>query len=188
MKRRPSRRSSRIAARSAHGYTIAEMTILCVVVGIVASLAFIPASATEGVQADSAGRQFAQMIEYVQSLAIARPDNAYIIKVDQTANRFWAALASAPDTPLTQPIKNQPYLVQLGQNSTSGLKNLTITGYDFGGDNIISFDSTGSMDQDTPARLQISVSGRTVTINAAPVSGLVQVDNVSLSTTVTVGM
>src|ERR1043166_4762081 len=152
-------------------YTVAEMTMVTLVIAIVVGLALVPAGANDSVQADSAGNQFSQMIEYVQSLAIARPDNTYIIKIDQAHNRFWAALNGTPDTPLTQPTKNTPYIVQLGPNSSSGLTALTITGYDFGGDNIIVFDTTGTMDQDTPARIELSISGRTLTVNAAPISG-----------------
>lgn len=143
----------------ARGYTVMELAITGMLVAIVAGLAFAPAASVESAEAQSAGRRFSSMIEYGQSLAIARPDQPVLIKVNAAANRFWLALGTSPDTPVTNPLTKQPFLVQLGTGTGEGLEAIRIAGYDFGGDDVLRFDGSGSLDQTGPATIVFDAGG-----------------------------
>src|SRR5438046_691377 len=101
-------KSSKLATRNSklllRGFTIAELVMVTLIAATLAALAIVPASAGDSGQAENAGKLFAGMVEYAQSLAVARPDQIYLIKVDQANNRFWPANQTAPDMPLTHPI------------------------------------------------------------------------------------
>lgn len=162
------------------GLSMIELLIVASLMAILAGLAIVPAGANDGAQAQAAGRLFSGMVEYAQSLAVARPDQTYLIKVDPAQGKFWVANAAAPDTPLTHPVTKQPYRVAVGPGSPDGLGSLQIASISLDGDSVVKFDSTGAMDQTVPASVEFSCNGTTYAITVAPLTGVVKVSAVQV--------
>jgi hypothetical protein len=147
-----------------------EMTMVAVVAAIVISAVVTTIDGGKKGQADLAGDGFEADVAYARNLSITRPDDPIVIKVDPSANRYWLAASSAPDTPIIHPQTGSPYVVQFGPSGKSSYQHVNIVAYDFGGDNILRFDGTGSTDQATPAVLQLSSDGAEYEVNVAPAS------------------
>jgi len=153
-------------------FTFVEVMIALVIVAIVTTVALVPTSSLDVQQANAAGHMFSALVEYGQNMAITRTDQVYQLKVDKPGNRFWLATAAAPDTPLTNPITKAPCLVQLGTLSPDGLKTVTIKNYDFGGDAVVKFDTSGALDQSTPAQIEFGVKTSSFTVALSPITGV----------------
>jgi hypothetical protein len=144
--------------------------MVVVVIMAIVSLAVLStsnAAATE--EGRLASEMFASDVEYARSLAIARPDDPVIMKVDAAANKYWLARASAPDVPITHPFTKKPYVVSFGANGTTGLKRVQITAYDFSGDSVLGFNALGTTDQATDAVMQVASAGQAYEITVQPV-------------------
>jgi prepilin-type N-terminal cleavage/methylation domain-containing protein len=142
------------------GFTYAELMVVVVIMAIVSLVALSTGDAAATEQGRLAAELFAADVEYVRSLAIARPDDPVIIKVNATGNKYWLARAATPDTPITHPQTHQPYVVSFGPTGNTGLKHVQLLAYDLAGDSILGFNSLGTTDQQTSAVLQVSSSGQ----------------------------
>lgn len=153
-----------------NAFTYTEMLIVISVAAIL-FLAAIPDSATAAREEGRLlARRFEADVAYARSLTIADPADPVIIKVDAINNRYWLARSSAPDTPIAHPLKKRPYIVQVGSKGRVGSKYVDIIAVDFGGDAVLSFDGTGSTDQDTVALLQLSGGGSDYEVAISPIS------------------
>ena len=147
--------------------------MVCAIAVVLTGLVLTPASAADSARVNSVCCAREDMVEYARSAAIARPDRTYLIKVDQIANAFWLALASAPGTPIAHPLTGKPFRVQLGAGSTQGYSNLCITQYSLGGDDEVRFDATGCADQVQPITIEIGIGARRFTLNVSASDGVV---------------
>lgn len=152
-------------------YTFIEVLIVMVVIAVATAIAW-PDDETA---AKEAGRlatlKFETDVAYARGYSFARPDDPALIKLDPANNRYWIGTSSSPDTPINHPMSGDPYVVQFGPGGPRGLETVTIYAGDFGGDEIIKFDGTGSIDQDTQAILQFDSKGTPYEIAVKPTSG-----------------
>lgn len=137
-------------------FTYVEFMMVAVVAAILLVVALPDDEGAAGEQGRILTDRFEADVAYAQSLAIAQPGDPVVIKVDPVANRYWLAKASSPSVAIARPSPPYgPYIVQCGFGGDPGLDQVQIVGADFGGDLALGFDSTGSLDQNTPAVLQV---------------------------------
>ena len=142
-------------------YTLIEIAMVMAVVAIVCAVSLPTTNTKVNQEADLAGQNFQTDVSFARSYSIAHPEDPAVIKIDLTNNRYWLAKQSAPDTPLTHPQTKGNYLIQYGTGGAKGFEHVQIAAFDFGGDNVVKIDSTGMLDQSTPAVLQLqSASSR----------------------------
>jgi len=166
-----------MARQRRSAFTVYEVLVASIIFAILAGLALNSAAQVEGNEIEAGGRLFHSMVEYAQSASITRSDVGYLVKVDSDAEKFWLATAAAPNTPITHPVTRKPFVVQLGNGSPQGLTAIQITGYDLGGDNVVRFDGTGAMDQDTPATIEFGIGSERYEIEVDPWLGKLKVNN-----------
>jgi prepilin-type N-terminal cleavage/methylation domain-containing protein len=167
-----------------NAYTIIELLIVVVVVGIVAAVAWPDAEAGLREQARLAAERFENDVEYARSLSLRDPSDPAAIKIEPDANRYFISKKSAPDTPINHPVTKKPYIVQFGPGGLPGLDQVKIDGAELGGDAVLVFESTGNLDQSTPAVLQLSAAGAEAEVIVAPAGGSAKV-GVTYTKTVT---
>jgi len=87
--------------RQRHAYTLIEILIVIVIIGIAVSMALPTISNTQGLRVREAARMLAADIEFALSESITHGDNPRLIKFDTVNNNYWIATALYPDTPIT---------------------------------------------------------------------------------------
>jgi len=157
------------------GFTLVELLIVIVLLGIVGGLALPMLGDSKQLQLREAARLLAADIEFTQNESIAHGDDPRMIKFDTANNQYWIAPASAPDTPITDIVLQEPYLVSLGSGRAAGVGLVTIQSIDLSGDDELRFDAYGSPDQTGPATITLSAGTSTLTIQVAPGSGEVTI-------------
>lgn len=189
LRRRGVVRLSTIAERtpvrhSARGMTLAELVIVCVVIAIVAGLTISNTKVTEPMQPDAVRDRLSGMIEYGQHLAIARPDQRFVLVADPNSDAIWLANDSAPQTPLTHPADRRPFRIQMGPQSGGALRAVRLSGTNFGAQNKVAFDGTGALDSLAPVEIELSDDGASYLVSVSPVSGAVSLKRSAVLTTV----
>ncbi len=142
-----------------NAFTSIELMIVLVVVAIISVVAMSDGDTNEKEQARQASLRFSGDVAYARSLAIARPDDPVIIKVDEEGNRYWLAHASAPATPITHHRTGEPYIVSFGEGGTTAFDEVEIAGCDFDGGDVLTFDGVGDVEQGDAAVLYLSACG-----------------------------
>jgi len=152
-------------------FTAIELLLVIVVVAILV-VASLPNPDTV---ASQRGINFAIRLEadiaYAQSLSVADPGDPAVLRVDTDANTYWLEKTSAPGTPIPHPVTGEPYLVAAGGSTEYGFQGVQITAIDFNGDDALSFDGTGGIDQDVPAVVQLSSGGSAFDVTLSATTG-----------------
>jgi Tfp pilus assembly protein FimT len=156
------------------GVSFVELTVVSGMIGVVALLALTSSAQMDSDQTDSVCREIATMIEFGQSLAIARADKTFVIKIAATNDAVWLAENANTDLPIDHPISGQPYIIQF-DDAHQAWAGVRVTNHNFGADRVIVFDSTGMIDQDAGAVIELSMNDRIATMAAAPISGRVSI-------------
>jgi Tfp pilus assembly protein FimT len=148
-----------------------ELVMVVVVVAIITSWV-LPDSNTESKQqSESAGRRLESDIAYARSLSVARPDDPVVLKMDPDTNSYWLARSSNESTPIKHPQTGKDYVVKYGTLTNCGLNQVSLTGTDLGGDNVLKFDGMGNLDQSTEAVVQLQAGGAACEIMVSPSGG-----------------
>lgn len=144
------------------------------VVVVIAAILYVSSIPDSSAVAEEGKSQFAEKFEadlsYAKSLSIADPSDPVILKVDPDTNKYWLAKNSTPDTPITNPSTKKPYVVEGhgGSTATGAMKKIEILATDFNGDQVLKFDSVGTMDQRRPARIRLRIGGKVVDVEIDP--------------------
>lgn len=149
-------------------FTLMELMMVVAVMAII----FVSAVSGGGDTAAEDGQAFADRLQgdlsYARSLSISNPSDPAVIKVSPGQNKYWIAKKASPDVALTHPVTKRAYVVTADDYGSSERVQIQASG--FGGDQMIGFDSTGSLDQDTPARLRITIGKETFDVEISPVA------------------
>jgi len=151
-------------------YTFIEITIVMVVAAILAVVAFSDSKSAADEEGMSAAVMFESDVEFARAGSIARPDDPIVIKLDAVNEKYWLANKSDEDTPILHPVSGKPYVVRFGPGGKAGVRSVSIHACDFGGDDVISFDGMGNLDQATPAVVQFSSGTARYEVSVAPAS------------------
>jgi len=139
-------------------FTLIEMLIVVLLMGII-SLAVLPNATADGtVRLVSAVNTVVADIEYAQSLALAEPSDAALVRFDQVAGAYWIAVASDPTTPILRS-NGDPYLITFGDNPGVDLRGISVLLTDEKND--LAFDAFGrlTMIGERTIRLESVISG-----------------------------
>ncbi len=172
-----------------NAFTLIELLIVVVVLGIL-TLAALPSSdAAAEQEADAAARMIEADVAYARSLAVARPDQRVLLVVDGINNNYalkTKAPAAANDTAVTldHPTTGKPYVVQFGATGSPPVRSVRLYAEDLGGDSTLVFDPSGGTDQDASAFVQLSAGNARREIKISPQAGKVTTSN-QLTTTLT---
>ncbi len=164
--------------RPGRGVTLVELLITVCILAILAGLAIVR-SDVGTMQAEAAARNFAADAAFVQAEAIARPDVGCLFRVAADRSSYWVARKAAPDTPITHPIRRQPYRVYVGKLNADGLDRVTINGFAFGGDNDLQFDAFGAPDQSTAATIDFVSAKVGWRVRIDPLTGVATVSRIT---------
>jgi prepilin-type N-terminal cleavage/methylation domain-containing protein len=156
--------------RMGGGFTMVEVVIVVVIIGIAALIAVPMMSSAASLQIRSAANMIAADIEYTKSMAISRGQK-YSVVFDKSADSYKIV---GPDgtTTIDHPVKKGfKYIVNF-QNE-SKLNQVDITNADFGGSQTVTFDCLGSPDNGGSVVLQ--ADGTTKTVTVEPVTGFISI-------------
>jgi len=163
---------TRITHRSSTAFTLIEMMLVVIIVGIFAALAVPYAGSAAQSQLPAAMRILEADLGFAQAHAIAHQHDPCVIVFDKVTNRYFLALTSAPTVPLTHPGDNQPYTMKFGLGRASNLSRVSIKTLVVGDDNQLAFGSLGQLDQNTAAAITLTDGNSDMTITLDPITGL----------------
>lgn len=161
--------------RGRSGFTLVELLIVIVLLAIAAGLALPMLGDSKQLQLREAARLLAADIEFARNESIAHGGDTRLMKFDTNNNLYWIAPASTPDTPITDVVRQEPFLVAFGAGRASSLSLVTIQSISLGGDDELGFDAYGSPDQSTTARVTLAAGAATLIVRVAPGSGEVTI-------------
>ncbi len=170
-------RSGRSQQRSERGFTIIELMIVVVILGIAAAIAVPMVSSASSMQLRSAVNMVAADLEYAKSLSISTGRN-YRVAFSTTQNEY--EILDPDGASVQHPVtKKERYLVSFGEDAR--LDQVTIQNAVFGGGSEVRFDylgtpysSASALNSNGVVTLEAGGATRTVTVKA--VTGFISVD------------
>ena len=159
------------------GFTLVELMIVVLLMGVIAVAVLPNASADSTVRLVSAVNTLVGDVEYAQSRSLAEPADPVLIRVNAKTERYWLALESDPDTPITR-TNGDPYIVSFGNDPTADLTGVAVELID--GEDDVLFDAFGRLKVpgDRVFRLTSFASGTMlVEINADTGSAFINPDD-----------
>ena len=156
-------------------FTLIELLIVIVILAICYGLALPTLGDSKELRLREAARMLAADLELAQTESITHSDNLRIVKFDTVNHRYWIAPASTPDTPITDPLSSQPFLVAFGTGRAGAATGVTIQAVSLGGDQEIHFNPYGSPDQSTNATVTLACGTATMTVQVEAGTGEVSV-------------
>ncbi|MDI6447775.1 GspH/FimT family pseudopilin [Anaerobaca lacustris] len=153
------------------GFTLIELMIVIVIIGITAAIAVPLMSSAASVQIRAAGGIVAADLEYAKSRAIATGQQHKV--VFDVGNDSYEILDSGNNS-IEHPVtKKNAYVVDFAADGR--LDRVSIQSAVFGAGSTVTFDSLGSPDNGGSVVLQAGGIGRTVTVE--PVTGFISVSD-----------
>jgi len=152
-------------------FTLLELLIVIVLIGIAATMAIPMLSGTDGTRVRAAGNLLAADLGFAQVESITHATDPCVVVFDQANGSYTIARASAPTTPITDPGTNQSFVTTFGTGRASELGGVSIQGYSLGGDDTLGFGMYGQTDQTTAASVTLQSGSVTLTVQVDPTSG-----------------
>lgn len=150
------------------GFTLVEVLIVVIILGIAALAAIPMMSSAGGVQIRSAANVIAADLEYAKSMAISRGQN-YAVVFDKNAESY--RLEDQNGNVIAHPVKKGfDYVVDLAND---GLEKVDILDVDFASTSKVTFDCLGSPDNGGTVSLQ--AGSVTVTVTVETVTGYIYI-------------
>ncbi|RPJ38924.1 MAG: prepilin-type N-terminal cleavage/methylation domain-containing protein [Planctomycetaceae bacterium] len=177
MKKRIQQRAA-VRGTLGSGFTIIEVILVVVIIGIAAAVVVPMASSAGGMQLRAAVNMVAADLEYAKSMAISR-GQAYSVVFNKTTETY--SVVNQADTVIQHPVKKGfPYVIDF--RSEGRLDRVEILDASFDATNKVTFDYLGSPYNGTPGPLNSGVvtlrSGTTTrTVSVEPVTGFISVSN-----------
>ncbi len=165
--------------KSSQGFTLAEVLVVVVIVGISAAIVIPMISDTTDLQAGSAARQVVSTLLYAQTESISKQNSLQVV-FDSGGNQYEVQdlAGNIVDDPV---IGNSDYRVDFAD--TPHLAEVSLTNVNFDGVSNVWFDKlgapyTGNPVDKTPlsvGEVALRAGDRTVTVTVEPVSGRINV-------------
>lgn len=156
------------------GFTLAEIMLVVVILGIAALMAIPFAVSGSSMQLRSAANVIAADLEYAKSMAISR-GTRYSAVFDPTNESYQIEDTNGV---INHPLKGFPYIVSFAEDNR--LSRVDISSVDFDSGNTVRFDYLGSPfnASNNPLNsgaVNLSAGGSTVTVNVEPVTGYITI-------------
>jgi MSHA pilin protein MshC len=151
------------------GFTIVEILIIVVIIGIAALVAVPMMSSAASLQIRSAANMISADLEYARSMAISRGQNDSVV-FDKDADSY--RIVDPVGSTIQHPVKKGfPYVIDF-QNE-SRLNRVDISSAVFNADQTVVFDCLGS--PDSGGTVIVQADGATKTITVEPVTGFISI-------------
>lgn len=167
------RRDPAPPAAPVRAFTLVELLIVVLIIGIVAGIAVPMLGQTDSTRLTAAAQLLAADLAFAQNESITHGDDPRLVVFDAAANTYHIAPTSTPDTPVTEPVTGQPFAVTFGQGRAAQLAGVTLSTLSMDGDSgstndRFAFGIYGQIDQATDATITLASGGMTilVTVNA----------------------
>ena len=156
----------------AQAFTMVEVLIVVVILGITASLAVPMFQDSATTQLREAASLVAADLDAARIDSLSHADDPRIVVFEPVARRYYVAGASDPATPVDNPFDHLPYRVTFGKGRATvlgqvGIGSVTVVG----DDNTVAFGVYGQLDQATPAVIELTADGNRVTLTLDPATG-----------------
>ena len=170
----------RSSCRGIRGFTLIEILVVVVIIGIASAVILPQLSSRDDLRAASAARAMMADLLYAQNRSIALQKMHYV-QFDATGNTYSILDNMSPANIITHPVNQGPYTVTLGSGSMSNVK---ITSPTFDGQTVLAFDAMGvpyswSSSAGTTAlsagSVQVKAGQNKLTVTVAPYSGEITV-------------
>ncbi|MEM9418108.1 MAG: prepilin-type N-terminal cleavage/methylation domain-containing protein [Planctomycetota bacterium] len=158
-------------SRQQAGYTIAEMLVVVAVLSIISALAVPMFRGQDATQLREAAKLLAADLDAAKVESMTHADDLRLVLFDTTNHTYHIAAASDPNTPITNPMGRQPYLVDFGQGRAAALSLVQIHSVDLDGDDELGFGLYGQLDQATPATITLAANDARLTLTLDPATG-----------------
>lgn len=152
------------------GFTLLEVMMVVVVAAILFIAALPDQTAADTQRARNLAMQIEADMAYAQNMSISNPVDPVVLRVDPSLNSYWLAYQSAPDTPIVDEKTGEEHLVKTGNDTRYA--RVEIVGADFNGDDTLTFDGVGMLDQDVPALVQVRCGDATFEVACDPATGV----------------
>jgi len=160
------------------GFTMIELVIVMVILGIAAAIVVPMASSAGSMQVRAAVNMVAADLEYAKSMSISRGQR-YSVVVDKATETY--RIIDESGTTIPHPVK-KGFLYTIDFRADSRISQVDIFDVSFDGTNLVSFDYLGSPFNGTGTSLNSGVitlraGGITRTVSVEPVTGYVSISN-----------
>lgn len=118
--------SAPVPGRPARGYTLAEMLIVVVIVGLIGTLAIPQAVGIRTPRLRTAASVLAADLEFCQSQNINDTAAHYVMVFNVPNNSYLMALSTTPTIPITHPGDAQPFLNDFTTGRNAALTGVTL--------------------------------------------------------------
>ncbi len=163
-------------ALGARGFTLPELIVIMVLLGIVSWLAFPKMTAMDSIKLDAAGRRLVNDLRYTQSLAISKRVIHGVLF--NAAQQKYTVFATTVSTPIADPADRARTLV-VDYTTRTEFKGVQIQSATFGTTPGVTFDyfgvprDTAGVDLTSTGRVILTYQGQYDTVFVAPQTGVV---------------
>ena len=153
--------SPRRSSGAGGAFTVAEMLVVTVIMGLAAGMVLPFVTGTSDMQAMSAARMLASDLQYAQNVAITSQETV-TVTIDPANETYQVANASGV---LIHPMNRTAFIVQF--KALTGFDEVDIVSASFGGAALVSFDELGAPNNAGTVAVQAGSNTYTVTVAAA---------------------
>jgi prepilin-type N-terminal cleavage/methylation domain-containing protein len=121
-----------MSARRDRAFTLIEILMVVVIIGIAAAVVVPQISQRDDLRASAASRVIMSDLLYAQNLAIMSQQPTYLV-FDISGNSYMLVKSGAMTTALTNPVTQAPYTTTFGNGGNTGLESITLVSANFTG-------------------------------------------------------
>ena len=175
-----------VSAESRCAFTLAEILVVVVILGIIAAVVGVSIGTRDDLRARSVARVLTADLQYIQSRAIVRREPHYVTIGGSNGSILFATRNGGAWQTLTHPIDKGEFRIVFGINGTGGGKDVALDGVDFSGNAVFGFDETGTpffcdinggsrADATVPASFTLAAGDFEIVVNVQPITGEVSI-------------
>lgn len=160
-----------VARRRARGFTLIELMITVMLMGIAAAMVIPAINSTDSTHLAAGVSLMIADMDFAQTMAINVPAEKVLLRFDPDNARWWVAPQSAPNQPYLHLYTNDPYDTTMGAGRAMSAIGVTFTVVDMEkviSDYQIAYDAFGALDQTTNPQIVLTSGdfSSTITIDA----------------------
>lgn len=131
------------AARAAGGFTLVEILVVVVILGIAGAIIVPQMGTRDDLRVAAAARLVMSDLSYAQNRAIAQQKKHYVRFFGQQYSVCDSSALVAIDHPLKPAQSSGKYVISFGTNGTTGLDQVSVGSVNFASQTIIGFNDLG---------------------------------------------
>ncbi|MEL7239371.1 MAG: prepilin-type N-terminal cleavage/methylation domain-containing protein [Planctomycetota bacterium] len=169
------------------GFTLIEIIISVLIIGIVASMAITAVNANSSTQAEAAAKSLAAQLSFARDRAVGRGQWHYVVVHGDFRTVAVNTMNLGSFVPVTEPYSSEVLELSLRRDGTADFDGVTLSEVDIGGRFVLAFDENGtphsaSNSGTSPVELRsesafrLSSSGATFRVTVSPIIGDVTIE------------